>query len=380
MLAMVKIEKRDDIRLFTFVLMPDDCERQPPVYFCADSEGERNRWMAAIARVQQQEVDDIVQPLRSRQPVPACLYKVGNACPTGSYLCVVAKQVGTWREKESDMRPGMTSLDFDDLAEDNRRKRLVLVNGEEKKKVIDIKEEQDQSDSLIRIEMGDDSASEDSEEARMMRDIERRMHELNAQQNQQQQLTQFGPSAPALSMSTVPSFYHHPHQHQQQLHMVHQHQQQQQVLRQQSYMALGPVQQPGSTPSGSYNPFLEIASSAVAPLPQQQPHLQHQTSPYYMQQPVRRGSFVSPDLSSSHSALPQAQTVVLSTLPAAAVSPSTSTSVSSVSPNGTPSSGMPALPSPHIPPPFMRQSSSIFMAHQGHHPILSSAPSAVAQS
>lgn len=69
MLAMVKTEKRDDIRRHAFVLMPDDCDRQPPAYFCAHTEGARKSWMAAITRVQQQEVSDIVQPLRSRQQV-----------------------------------------------------------------------------------------------------------------------------------------------------------------------------------------------------------------------------------------------------------------------------------------------------------------------
>jgi hypothetical protein len=252
---------------------------------------------------------------------------------------------------------------------------MVLINGEERKP-LDIKEEQDQSDSIV------EGIEEDSEEARMMRDIESRVQELSAQQPQPPHNL---PSAPALSMSTMPSYYHaHSHPHQP-LQMVqqHQHQHQQQVLlRQQSYMAVGAHQQPGSTLSGSYNPFIEIpanvAGAPAMPLPQQH-HLQHQNSPYYMQPPVRRGSFVATDLSNSFSSLPQAQTVVMSTL-SAATSPSTSTSIASISPHGTPPSGMSALPSPHIPPPFMRQSSSIHMAHHAHHALLSSAPSAVAQS
>jgi hypothetical protein len=68
-LAMVTTEKRDDVRRYAFVLMPDDCDRQPPSYFCADTERARKSWMAAITRVQKQEVSDIVQPLRSLQQV-----------------------------------------------------------------------------------------------------------------------------------------------------------------------------------------------------------------------------------------------------------------------------------------------------------------------
>src|SRR3989344_1205210 len=117
-------------------------------------------------------------------------------------------------KEESELRPGMTSLDFDDLAEDRRRKRtMVLVNGEEKReKVLDIQEEQDQ--------LSDD----DSEEARMMRDIERRVQELSAAQHQPRHPSGFGPSAPALSMSSVPAYY--PPQQQLQVMQQHQHQQQ----------------------------------------------------------------------------------------------------------------------------------------------------------
>lgn len=46
MRSIVAVEPRDDIRKFTFVLLPEDCDS--PVYLCAKDERERNRWMFAI--------------------------------------------------------------------------------------------------------------------------------------------------------------------------------------------------------------------------------------------------------------------------------------------------------------------------------------------